>query len=65
MRLMIRKDVPIAILLFSAAYPDVSASIEVSRLYTTIDHVKRMIDVLSRNLATYEDGIKAQREKKS
>ncbi|HZW09292.1 MAG TPA: DUF3467 domain-containing protein [Phycisphaerales bacterium] len=53
-----RKDVPIATLIFETTYvdnPGQPMAFEVARLYTTIAHVKRMIEVLSKNVAAYEE----------
>ena len=54
MRVMFRKDAPVAILAFSTVYPDGNLTNEVARLYTTVDHVRRMIKVLEDNIATYD-----------
>ncbi len=49
-----RKDAAVAILVFDVLYPEIQVSAEVARLYTTADHLKRMIAVLSRSLENYE-----------
>lgn len=54
MRLILRRDVPVGTLIFEAMYPDARVSMEVARLYTSIDHIKRIVQVLARNLDTYE-----------
>jgi len=52
MQLMIRGDYPVATLRFFTFLPP-DISVEVSRLVTTIPHLKEVIDVLCLNLNHY------------
>lgn len=54
MQVMFRRDSPIAILAFGVVIPEVPASVEVARLYTTVEHVRRIVEVLSKNLERYD-----------
>lgn len=55
-----RRDVPVAMLMFEANYPESrdeqgrTMSIEVVRLCTSMVHVKRIAEVLAKNVETYE-----------
>ncbi len=58
MRVMFRADASVVVLAFNVTYAEVPMSVEVARLYTSVAHLKRMIDVLSKNVAIYEEGMK-------
>lgn len=52
MELSIRTDTPLATLRFSAVVPP-NALIETARVQTNIEQLKKMVDVISRNINYY------------
>lgn len=52
MNLFLRSDAPVAMLRFLAIVPP-NTMMEVARIHTTTDHLKKIIDVLCKNLDHY------------
>ena len=52
MNLFVRGDTPVAMLRFLALVPP-NTIVEVGRIHTSIDHLKRTIDVLCKSLEYY------------
>lgn len=50
MRIHVRADVEVATLTFEAVLPDREEVVDVARLQMSLDHVKRMADVLKRTI---------------
>lgn len=65
MRIMFRSDLPVAILVFESHYPDQQVNLEVARLYTTVAHIERMVEVMKRNVEAYKAQLAEGSETKS
>ena len=55
MRVTFRADAPVAVLAFSTLYVDCNVSAEVARLYTSVDHLRRIVEVLTKNIEIYDN----------
>lgn len=55
MRVTLRPDAQVAILTLYTAYPEVPVLSESARIYTSVKHLRSMLDVIQTQLAKYDE----------
>lgn len=49
-----RNDVPVSVLVCETVYPDMGAVQEIARMYTSVEHMRKIVQVLAAQLDAYD-----------